>query len=89
MRPVPAREASNVISLGRTEVRRMGRSYSHAPETFQTLPSAKPIQRGYFILYREGITNHCPGCGKTHWYIGNRTAECAFCATALDLQRIA
>lgn len=68
------------------------RILSFAPAKGQPLvsspPSAKRVQRGYFILYREGITNHCPGCGKTHWYIGNRTAECAFCATALDLQRI-
>jgi hypothetical protein len=31
---------------------------------------------------------YCPGCGKSHWIIGNHTAQCAFCDTALDLQRI-
>jgi hypothetical protein len=30
-------------------------------------------------------TNHCPGCGKSHWMIGRLTAECAFCGTALPL----
>ena len=45
-------------------------------------------QRGYVILYRDGQVNHCPACGKTHWWIGNRSAECAFCATAIDLQRV-
>jgi hypothetical protein len=43
-------------------------------------------QRGYHIPYRGGQTNHCPGCGRTHWYIGRMMAECAFCATALPLE---
>jgi hypothetical protein len=30
-------------------------------------------------------TNHCPGCGRTHWIIGRVTAECAFCGSALPL----
>ena len=42
-------------------------------------------QRGYHIVYREHETNYCPGCGRTHWYIGRSSAECAFCATALPL----
>ena len=42
--------------------------------------------RGYHIVYREHETNHCPGCGHTHWYIGRIMAECAFCATALPLE---
>jgi hypothetical protein len=44
-----------------------------------------PAQRGYHIVYRDGETNHCPGCGRVHWWIGRLTAECAFCATALPL----
>lgn len=44
-----------------------------------------PSARGYHAVYREGETNHCPGCGRTHWHIGRTTAECAFCATALPL----
>ena len=42
-------------------------------------------QRGYHIFYRDEETNHCPGCGRTHWYIGRVMAECAFCGTALPL----
>ena len=43
-------------------------------------------QRGYHIVYRDHETNHCPGCGRTHWYIGRIMAECAFCGTALPLE---
>jgi hypothetical protein len=46
----------------------------------------KAGQRGYHIVYRDHQTNHCPGCGHTHWYIGRLMAECAFCATALPLE---
>ena len=42
--------------------------------------------RGYHIAYRNRETNYCPGCGRTHWYIGRVMAECAFCATALPLE---
>lgn len=42
--------------------------------------------RGYHAAYHDGETNHCPGCGRTHWIIGRVTAECAFCSTALPLQ---
>jgi len=42
-----------------------------------------PARRGYHIVYRENETNHCPGCGRSHWYVGRLSAECAFCSTAL------
>lgn len=42
--------------------------------------------RGYHIVYRDQETNHCPGCGRSHWYIGRMLAECAFCGTALPLE---
>jgi len=45
-----------------------------------------PGFRGYHVTYRENETNHCPGCGRTHWLIGRTVAECAFCATALPLE---
>ena len=45
-----------------------------------------PLARGYHAAYREGETNHCPGCGRTHWYVGRVSAECAFCSTALPLE---
>jgi hypothetical protein len=43
-------------------------------------------QRGYHIVYRGHETNHCPGCGRSHWHIGRMMAECAFCGTALPLE---
>ena len=45
-----------------------------------------PAQRGYHAVYRDNEVNHCPGCGRTHWYLGRVLAECAFCSTALPLQ---
>lgn len=85
---------SNIISLsGRTERRRSGCSSRTAAQPdaipVRTLAQAKLENNGYVLLYRHGMTNHCPGCGKSHWIIGNRSAECAFCATALDFQRLA
>jgi hypothetical protein len=53
---------------------------------FQTLSRAQPhdpSRRGYHAVYRPHQTNHCPGCGRTHWYVGRASAECGFCATAL------
>ena len=44
-----------------------------------------PAQRGYHAAYRENEVNHCPGCGRTPWYLGRMLAECAFCGTALPL----
>lgn len=47
--------------------------------------SAFPLNEGGRPLYHRGETNRCPGCGRSHWYIGRITAECGFCATALIL----
>ena len=44
-----------------------------------------PALRGYQPLYHEGETNHCPACGRSHWYVGRLSAECGFCGTALAL----
>ena len=44
-----------------------------------------PTARGYQVLYRRDEVNHCPSCGRTHWYVGRVSAECAFCSTALPL----
>lgn len=44
-----------------------------------------PSKRGYHAVYRENEVNHCPGCGRTHWYVGRALAECGFCATAMPL----
>ena len=42
-------------------------------------------QRGHHVVYRVNASNHCPGCGRSHWYIGRVTAECGFCGTAVPL----
>lgn len=39
--------------------------------------------RGYVVHYRPGC--HCPGCGRSHWYVGRVSAECGFCETAIPL----
>lgn len=41
--------------------------------------------RGYQVLFRPNEPNHCPGCGRSQWYVGRITAECVFCQTALPL----
>ena len=48
-----------------------------------------PGSRGFNLVYRPDAVNHCPGCGRTHWYIGRLSAECGFCATALPLVEVA
>ena len=47
-----------------------------------------PAKRGYNAVYRQHETNHCPGCGRTHWYVGRVSAECGFCGTALPLAEL-
>jgi PilZ domain len=42
-------------------------------------------KRGHHIVYRANASNHCPGCGRSHWYIGRVSAECGFCGTAVPL----
>jgi uncharacterized protein (DUF983 family) len=44
-----------------------------------------PARRGFLMLYRPGEVNRCPGCGRTHWYVGRLSAECGFCGTAIAL----
>jgi hypothetical protein len=44
-----------------------------------------PSRRGYHVVYRGNEVNHCPGCGRSHWYVGRLSAECGFCGTALPL----
>ena len=43
---------------------------------------------GYRVIYRVNEPNHCPGCGQMHWLIGRKSAECAFCGTAIPLQNV-
>jgi hypothetical protein len=42
-------------------------------------------RRGDHIVYRANESNHCPGCGRSQWYIGRVSAECGFCGTAVPL----
>lgn len=41
--------------------------------------------RGYHVAYRGDGTDVCPGCGRSHFYVGRVSAECAFCGTAIPL----
>lgn len=45
-----------------------------------------PPPRGLQWTYWRDSVNHCPGCGRTSWYIGRFSAECCFCRTALALE---
>jgi len=47
--------------------------------------AASLAQRGHHIVYRTNADNHCPGCGRSQWYIGRISAECGFCGTAVPL----
>jgi hypothetical protein len=51
--------------------------------------AATLAQRGHHIVYRADASNHCPGCGRSHWYIGRISAECGFCGTAIPLAEAA
>jgi hypothetical protein len=55
--------------------------YERATPTF----AASLAQRGHHIVYRTNADNHCPGCGRSQWYIGRISAECGFCGTAVPL----
>jgi hypothetical protein len=55
-------------------IRTAAKSYSHDPKL-----------RGYHAVYRETEKNFCPGCGRSHWWLGRFSAECGYCGTALPL----
>ena len=55
--------------------------YERASSSF----AASLAQRGHHIVYRVNAENHCPGCGRSQWYIGRISAECGFCGTAVPL----
>src|SRR6476659_5759057 len=55
--------------------------YERASPSF----AASLAQRGHHIVYRANTDNQCPGCGRSHWYIGRISAECGFCGTAVPL----
>ena len=58
---------------------------SNSTQTPNAFFQHSPAMRGYHAVYRPNEINHCPGCGRTHWYVGRMLAECGFCATALPL----
>ncbi|MEO8176365.1 MAG: PilZ domain-containing protein [Sphingomicrobium sp.] len=55
--------------------------YERATPSF----AAALANRGHHIVYRANEANHCPGCGRSQWYIGRVSAECGFCGTAVPL----
>ena len=55
--------------------------YERAAPSF----AAGLAKRGHHIVYRANVSNHCPGCGRSQWYIGRVSAECGFCGTAVPL----
>lgn len=55
------------------------------PTTAPTV-HADPSRRGFGIVYRPGEANHCPGCGRSNWYVGRQVAECGFCGTAIAMK---
>ena len=59
--------------------------YERAPTSF----AASLAKRGHHIVYRANEANHCPGCGRSQWYIGRVSAECGFCGTAVPLAETA
>lgn len=53
------------------------------PATIDRTLGRNPGERGYAPVYRQGASNFCPGCGRSHWYVGRSSAQCAFCETAI------
>ena len=51
--------------------------------------AASLAKRGHHIVYRANSLNHCPGCGRSQWFIGRVSAECGFCGTAVPLAEAA
>ena len=56
------------------------------PSALSSRLSQVPGAGSYRPVFRQDVTNHCPGCGRTQWLIGRMSAQCAFCATAVPLQ---
>jgi hypothetical protein len=46
-----------------------------------------PQKRGLRAAYWSNQVNYCPSCSRSQWLVGRSSAECAFCATALPLER--
>jgi hypothetical protein len=72
--------ATGVVNRRRTTVSQV-QLYERTVPTF----AATLAQRGHHVVYRSNSSNHCPGCGHSHWHVGRITAECAYCGTAVPL----
>lgn len=55
--------------------------YQRAPVSI----AAGLAERGHHVVYRANEANHCPGCGRSQWYVGRLSAECGFCGAAVPL----
>ena len=42
-------------------------------------------RRGHHVVYRANSLNHCPGCGRSQWFVGRMTAECGYCSVAIPM----
>lgn len=67
-----------MMSTARREARERLRTDLRASLTITPL-------RGNHAEYRGDGGDRCPGCGRSHFYVGRLSAECAFCTVALPL----
>jgi PilZ domain-containing protein len=72
---------SNRPRKGRTRLMSEVLVYERASTSF----AASLAKRGHHIVYRANEANHCPGCGRSQWFVGRMSAECGFCGTAVPL----
>ena len=83
---------SQTLSVTKTAVHRAGERNDMANVVMYeraALPFAATLaRRGHHIVYRANASNHCPGCGRSHWYVGRVSAECGFCGTAVPLAEV-
>ena len=52
-------------------------------QSYQPSRRFDPAITGYRITYHRESENRCPACGKSHWFVGRISAQCAFCDTSL------
>jgi hypothetical protein len=73
-------------ALSHVEPRRGVTTMLRTIETSVGKPFAHdPARRGFLPVFHPGELNRCPGCGRSHWYVGRVSAECGFCGTAIAL----
>ena len=52
-----------------------------------SIPTLSADSRIPMLAYRPGRDTACPACGERQWLVGRIMAECAFCETALPIDR--